>query len=159
MAGRRSLEKRRRDKEAGMTYADVESARQDRRARREEALRKKEENEKARSGSKKRRERSARRRLVLGLVFLAVAGLLVVSVYNLVKLTVEENRVEAELAVLQAEKEALEEELEQADRPEYIEQQAREQLDMIYPGEVLYIIKEKERQAEEAEEEGAEEAP
>lgn len=145
MAGKRSIEKRRRDREAGNVPVDINAARQERKEKREEELRR--QQEKSEKAGAKRSPRSAKRRLIFCAVFVLVAALVISSVYNLVKLKVEQDRVAGELEALRQEKAELEAELLRVDDPDYIEQQARELLHMIYPGEVLYLIKESEKDA------------
>ena len=54
-----------------------------------------------------------------------------------------QKQVEAEHEALLQEKIKLEEELNHVMDPKYIEQQARTQLRMIYPGEILYVLPDK----------------
>jgi len=78
-------------------------------------------------------------------IFSVVLVLLLVIFGNLlVKLArLSESRQEAmdKLEQLQTKVEELEDTLELVTSPEYIEQQAREQLHMIKEGEVLYVVK------------------
>jgi cell division protein FtsB len=61
--------------------------------------------------------------------------------FRLISLKIEESRAESDLAALQKEKQELEEELSHVYSKEYIEQQARAELRMIFPGEILYVLK------------------
>ena len=74
-----------------------------------------------------------------------LAGLAVVLYYgfSVFQVESEQERVEAEKAALLAEKAKLEEELRHVTDPTYIEQQARTELRMIRPGELLYVLPEK----------------
>ena len=78
--------------------------------------------------------------LVLFLM-VALAGLFTVrSVQRMVALTQERARVQAQLDELEKRRSELENELLMVNSDEYVEQQARSQLHMIKPGEVLYIV-------------------
>lgn len=62
------------------------------------------------------------------------------NVYQIIQLT-KEKKVQAEkLEQLEDDINRLNEELTRVTSKEYIEQQAREQLRMIYPGETLYVV-------------------
>jgi cell division protein FtsB len=61
-------------------------------------------------------------------------------VQNVVTLKMEERELLQQQRELEARKAELEEELTQVDETDYIEQQAREQLHMIKPGEILYLL-------------------
>lgn len=90
-----------------------------------------------------------RRRIVYGLIFIVIGAIIGVSAYNVITLKMEEAEARARLDVLMEEKQALEEELALVDSAEYIEQQAREQLRMIMPGEILYVLREREKAEDE----------
>ncbi len=81
-----------------------------------------------------------RRRMVCFCVFVAVAFILGASVFSIVSLKIAEAKTIQEQESLLAEKSRLEKTLSQVNEPEYIEQQARKQLRMIKPGEILYIL-------------------
>ncbi len=81
-------------------------------------------------------------------VFFAVVALALYYAYSIVQVEMEQSRAEAEKAALLAEKARLEEELEHVTDPAYIEQQARMELRMIRPGEILYILPEKDPEEE-----------
>ena len=85
----------------------------------------------------------------LWLALIAVAVIIGTSVFNVISLKMEEAHAKAELSALEAEKKALQEELSVVDSKEYIEQQAREQLRMIQPGETLYVLKKREKAEDE----------
>ena len=90
-----------------------------------------------------------RRRIVYSLIFIVIGVIIGVSVYNVITLKMEEAAARAQLEALEAEKRLLEEELSVVDSSEYIEQQAREQLRMILPGETLYVLRNKGKADEE----------
>jgi len=92
----------------------------------------------------------------------ALAGLFTVrSVQRMVALTQERARVQAQLDELEKRRSELENELLMVNSDEYVEQQARSQLHMIKPGEVLYIVPSSTEYttSEPEEEEAPEEAP
>lgn len=122
---------------------EMKNARQERRQRLIEARRKK----LGKESEKKAARRSRRRYVVLigVLVVILIGSWYGFKIYSLNKLyheTVEER------AKLENEKKRLEEELENVNNPEYIEQQAREQLKMVKPGEVMYILPQEESSSE-----------
>lgn len=79
-------------------------------------------------------------------LFVVIAALLIIvtafgnKVYRIYQLSKEKEAAEAKLASINYNIGKLEEELTRIKNPEYIEHQARNQLRMIYPGEILYII-------------------
>lgn len=99
-------------------------------------------------------------RLILSVIIVVLLIVAAMSVKNIISLHVENNDLEAEHARLEDEKNQLQNELDNADDPEYIEEQARQQLRMVKPGEVLYIIEdagEKASQAASGESSGSDE--
>lgn len=84
--------------------------------------------------------------VILGIIIVMLIGSwYVFKIYSLNK---EYQETLAEKKNLEAEKQRLEEELENINTPEYIEQQARQQLKMIKPGEVMYILPQEEEKEE-----------
>ena len=79
--------------------------------------------------------------LALAVVLVIIAAALVGrSIYRIIELQKEKARAQAELEELKQKIELLESELKRVSSDEYIEQQARTQLKMIFPGETLYIV-------------------
>ncbi|NLP29953.1 MAG: hypothetical protein GX363_02345 [Clostridiales bacterium] len=115
---------------------DIETARIKKRKKRAQLQ---EEKDKV---SRRKQAKVFRRRLIYGGIFVIIVLIIGASVYNVLSLKFEEARAISELESLYSEKERLEEELSHVDSKEYIEQQARDELRMIYPGEVLYVITE-----------------
>ena len=72
------------------------------------------------------------------LILLAVTAAAVIRTLNVFELIEERNAYEERLKSLQATLEERRAELELVDSPEYLEQQARSQLGMIFEGEILY---------------------
>ena len=130
----------RRDTKASRVI-DIDEAREERRRKR--ALAESKKKKKVRNAnpvSKRRSGKTMRRRTVYTLIVGILLAIIGFSIFNLVSLKMEEARVQAEYEALLSEKAELEEELSNVDSDEYIEQQAREELKMILPGETLYII-------------------
>ena len=109
---------------------------------------------------KAKRAKSRRRTMLLLFVLVAVAGLFTVrSVQRMVALTQERAQVQAQLDELEKRRSELENELLMVNSDEYVEQQARSQLHMIKPGEVLYIVPNNTEYSMPVEEEPAEGEP
>jgi cell division protein FtsB len=122
---------------------DIEEARQIRRQKREDASKKKDKERKTKSAVTERQAgKKARRRMVYFVIFLAMVGMIAVSAFNIVSLKLAEARTLKEQQELMEEKARLENIFSQVNSPEYIEQQARQQLKMIRPGEILYVLPE-----------------
>lgn len=91
--------------------------------------------------AKARRARSRRRTMLVLFIAVAVVGVFTArSVQKMISLTQERSRVQAQLDELEKRRSELENELLMVNSDEYVEQQARSQLHMIKPGEVLYIV-------------------
>lgn len=74
---------------------------------------------------------------VIVVIIIAVLGM---SVKNILMLTMENKKLEQQYKELSSEKEALEDELKNVNDKDYIEEQARIQLRLIKPGEIIYIL-------------------
>ena len=117
------------------------SNRQRERSERREDLRKKRELQEKRNAEAAARAKRRRRVLAIAALLVIIAAALVGrSIYRIIELQREKARAEAELAELQEKIERLNSELKRVSSDEYIEQQARTQLKMIFPGETLYIV-------------------
>ena len=97
----------------------------------------KDERKKKRTSARKRR-----RRLIYLVVVTAALLLVFFTARNIIGLKMEERELLQEQRDLEARKAELEEELTRVDETDYIEQQAREQLHMIKPGEILNLLPE-----------------
>lgn len=64
------------------------------------------------------------------------------SVKTVLELTLEQQKLKQENEDLKEQKAALEQEFENINDKDYIEEQARKQLNMVKPGEIVYIIDE-----------------
>jgi cell division protein FtsB len=67
-----------------------------------------------------------------------------IQVYHIYSLAKEREELTLNRYALEKERDRLEEELNNVNSTEYVEQQAREQLKLIMPGETLYIFPKKE---------------
>lgn len=126
---------------------DIEEARQSRKQKREDAAEKKYRVRKTKSVVTQRQAgKKARRRMVYFVIFLIIIGIIAVSAFNIINLKLIEARTMKEQQALMQQKEKLEKVYSQVNSPEYIEQQARQQLKMIKPGEILYILPDKNKE-------------
>ncbi len=107
------------------------------RERREEKIREKEETSQY---SARKNAQKTRRRLMYLAVIVIVVALVSVPAYRLITLKIQQNDLLAENQALVEEKDALQDELDHVTSPEYIEQKAREILQLVKPGERLYIF-------------------
>ncbi len=116
---------------------DIRIAQEERRKRRKVEAEKNE-------AQKARRRAAARRRRIVVAVFVLVGIFVVVTVgrslVNLIELEREKAATEEKLAQLEYQQGNLEEELQQVNTDEYVEQQARSELKMVKPGEILYLM-------------------
>lgn len=88
---------------------------------------------------------------VIVIFLIAVLGM---SVKNIFVLQAEKKALTAEKEALMLEKESLQDELKNVSDTEYIEEQARIQLKLIKPGEILYILEnDKEKEDDEKKDE------
>lgn len=85
-----------------------------------------------------------RGKLIKGLIKTAIIFIVIavvgVSVKNIFDLKAENKELKHTNKELQSEKESLNEELQNVNDKDYIEEQARIQLRMIKPGEIIYIL-------------------
>jgi cell division protein FtsB len=98
--------------------------------------------EAARNARRQNREsvKAFRRRAFYGAVFLTLALFIGVSVFGLISLKLSESNAKHKLNELVKERDRLSDTLSHVDSDQYIEQQARQKLMMIFPGEVLYVL-------------------
>ena len=95
---------------------------------------------KAKDWKKKKRVRINRGRMALTVIVVVLIAVLGMSVKNIFDLRAEQKALTEENQALAVEKESLEEELKNVNDKDYIEEQARIQLKLIKPGEILYIF-------------------
>ena len=139
-----------------------ESQSDEQRERREVRRKKLEDKTKVKDPARERRAKNRRKTLlVLVLLVLVAAAWTARSVQRMVALSQERAAVQAQLDELEKRRSELENELLMVNSDEYVEQQARSQLHMIKPGEVLYIVPSSTEYttSEPEEEEAPEEAP
>jgi len=135
--------KRSREFRKNNKVIDIDEAREQRREKREQRLLQEREKallaeEKKLSARKKKQKRNRRMAYFCAALFAVV--LILYCVWDIAALHMEKNEVMAQQEALLAEKEALQKELANVNDPEYIEQQARVQLRLIMPGEILYVL-------------------
>jgi len=111
----------------------------DREKLKEKKLRQQEKRKVARENMK------ARRKIfwIAVVVLVIVGALFSKSLFQIIELRAEKEEAQFKLDELTQLIERLEEEKKKVTSDEYVEQKAREQLRMIYPGEVLYIVLDK----------------
>ena len=100
------------------------------------------------SEKKKRKKQQGIGKVTKILIFFVLIWAIVfagLQAYNMYKINKDFKGVIAENKRLKEEKSSLEEELKHVNEPEYVEQQAREQLKMVKPGEVMYILPQDEK--------------
>ena len=103
------------------------------------------------SERKKKSRSQGMRKITKLIIFLLLVWVIVfagLQVYNMYKITEDYKKVVVENKKLKEEKASLKEELNHVNEPEYVEQQAREQLKMVKPGEVMYILPQNENPKE-----------
>ena len=81
-----------------------------------------------------------RGRMAMTVIVIFLIAVLGMSVKNIFVLQAEKRALTAEKEALLLEKESLQDELKNVSDTEYIEEQARIQLKLIKPGEILYIL-------------------
>ena len=91
---------------------------------------------------KQRIKRINHLRMGIFAVVIILAFVVGMSVKNVLELSLEQHQLKQENAELKEKKAALEREFENINDKSYIEEQARKQLNMVKPGEIVYIIEE-----------------
>ena len=94
--------------------------------------------------SVRRKAKNLRKRLMYLAVIMVLLLALGIQVYHIYSLAKEREELTLNRYALEKERDRLEEELNNVNSTEYVEQQAREQLKLIMPGETLYIFPKKE---------------
>ena len=119
------------------------------RKERRESLRVKKEEQEKKAAAAAEKAKKRRKLLLVVIAAVLVAGFVFGrAVYKIVELKKEKAQAEARLEELQEKLSQLEDELTRVTSDEYIEQQARTHLRMIYPGETVYIVVPPEQQAD-----------
>lgn len=139
--------KKRRSREfkSSNQVISIEEAREERRRKRTETVEKKNKVRVPKASMTERRAiKKARVRGIYILVILVIIAIIGAAALNVVSVKINQGKVQKEQEALLEEKNRLENELQSIESPEYIEQQARQQLKMIKPGELLYVLPDKE---------------
>ena len=89
--------------------------------------------------SQRKAAKKKRRLLIYAAVIVLVVAAISVSAVEIISLENEKAQLATEQAELKKELEAAKDELANTDDPDYIEQQVREKLNMVYPGEIIYV--------------------
>ena len=89
---------------------------------------------------KKKRVKLNQGRLILTVIVVILIAVVGMSIKNVFDLRAEQKSLQEENQNLLQQQEALEAELENVNDLEYIEEQARIQLRMIKPGEILFVL-------------------
>ena len=89
--------------------------------------------------SQRKAAKKKRRLLIYAAVIVLVVAAISVSAVEIIPLEKEKAQLATEQAELKKELEAAKDELANTDDPDYIEQQVREKLNMVYPGEIIYV--------------------
>ena len=107
--------------------------------------------------SKKARAQRVKRLLAAGGFLLAVAASVLAAAVavNIFGLLDSKKQAQEQLDELRSKSAQLQNELSQVESREYVEQQARSELRMKFPNEVIYVIRGKDAPQEPAEEDGA----
>ena len=131
-------------KVSSFTYdlLEREDMSEEQKERREVRRKKLEDRTKVKDDPVRAKRTKTRRRAVLVLVLavIVMGAFTARAVQKMVSLTRERAMVQAQLDELEKRRSELENELLMVNSDEYVEQQARSQLHMIKPGEVLYIV-------------------
>ncbi len=89
--------------------------------------------------SQRKAAKRKRRLLIYAAIIIFVVAAVSVSLVEIISLEKEKAELVSEKTRLTKELEDAQNELASTDDPEYIEQQVREKLNMVYPGEIIYI--------------------
>lgn len=123
---------------------DIEEARKKRQEKRQKQQQRAKQQETAARSRKPVRAsvRAGRRRKSFVYIFVILCILIAIgfSVGHIVSLKMEYKEAEATNKLLTEEKEDLKNQLEKSDDDEFIEEEARQQLRMVEPGEKVYIV-------------------
>ena len=83
-------------------------------------------------------------RIAVFAVIIILTVVVGMSIKSVLELSIEQHELKKENADLKEQKAALEREFQNINDKSYIEEQARKQLNMVKPGEIVYIIEEDE---------------
>ena len=100
--------------------------------------------ERTEASMRRRREQRRRRRLVYIVVIVVLLAITAWMARSVVELKMEQKELEAKQHELELKKEELKKKKKTMNDNDYIEEQARQQLKMIKPGEILYVVPDEE---------------
>ena len=136
---------------------DIEEARrkrQEKRQKQQSRSRLQEETAQRRAAEKSRvRAGRKKKHITYAVIILAIIAAIGLSAINIISLKAEYKEAMEVKNQLTEQKEAMEEQLKESSKDKYIENEARQQLRMVKPGETVFIVPNQEQQAEEAESE------
>ncbi len=121
----------------------VKEARESRKVGSKKTVRKQTVSEEKRSKASKKafdKRRFMMQLIVVGIIIIVMGGITI----QLVEELIEKNRLEKENIALREELQSVYNELKSLDDPEYMEELAREKLDMVNPGEIVFQLPEEE---------------
>lgn len=126
---------------------DIDEARKKRQKKREAEREKEERKIRYEAGQQTRGKRAIRkqrfrRMMMIVIIAVCIISMIFFAVLNVISLKKEEYEVKKQTEALQQQKKELEQQLENINDPVNLEQQARDQLRLIKPGEVLYMFPE-----------------
>lgn len=139
---------------------DIEEARRKRQEKRKKQQQKERKRETAEPKRALRASVKAGRRkkhITYAVIILAIIAAIGVSALNIISLKAEYREVEQQNRQLQQQKEDLEQQIKDSGKDKYIEQEAREQLRMVKPGETVYIVPNQETKPSESDKENEKE--
>ena len=90
--------------------------------------------------SAKKKKKLNKQKFIIFIVCIVIVVVFAVSIKNIVSLHLEHKQLVKQQAELNKEKKEKQKELENINDPSYVEEQARKQLKMVRPGEMIYII-------------------
>ena len=98
---------------------------------------------KERKARRKKRLTTTQRRIALG-VCIVIAVISFTYVRNIISLSIENNKLRTQQEELKEERDRLKAKLKNVDNADYIEEQARKQLRLMNPDEILFVFEDEE---------------
>lgn len=122
---------------------DIEEARRKRQEKRKKQQQRTQQQEEfTQKRAVKSRVKAGRRKkhITYAVIIIAIIAAIGVSALNIISLKAEYRAAEQENQQLQQQKEELEQQIKDSGKDKFIEEEAREQLRMVKPGETVYIV-------------------
>ncbi len=94
------------------------------------------------------RSMNKQHRIIIIAIILTVLLILSNYIVNIVSLTIENRKLRAQQEKLVEERDRLKSKLKNVDSPDYIEEQARKQLRLMNPNEIIFLFDEEDGDAE-----------